>query len=112
MSFFVMTKIVLKSLFRKPATLLYPFKKRIYPKHSRGSIVINIANCIFCGICARKCPTAALEVFREAKAWEIDRLRCIACGYCVSACPKKCLSMESAYAPASKDQQKERFSNA
>ncbi len=112
MSFFVMTKTILKSLFSKPATEAYPFKPRTYPKYSRGSIAINTADCIFCGICARKCPTQALKVSRDAKNWEIDRLRCIACGACITVCPKKCLSMKNTYSAALTIKQKETFSNA
>lgn len=112
MPFFTMTKTVLKSLFKKPATRRYPFAPRTYPARSRGSIAIDISACIFCGMCSRKCPTAALTVDAKQKSWEIDRLRCITCGYCVDVCPEKCLRMHSAYTPATKDREKERFSRA
>ena len=47
---------VLKALFKKPATSGYPFNKREYPERTRGSIVIDIDGCIFCGLCEKKCP--------------------------------------------------------
>ena len=112
MSFFIMAKTVVMSLFRKPATKLYPFAPRTYYSRTRGSIRINISECIFCGFCSRKCPTSALVVSRDQKSWEIDRLRCIICGYCVDVCPKKCLDMENTYTNPSEGKNKEKFSNA
>ncbi len=110
----VMVKTVLKSLFSKPSTVRYPFEKKPVFKNTRGSISIAIDKCIFCGICQRKCPTKAIEVNRQDKRWEIERLRCIACAACVEACPKKCLTMENHYSPATVDRTttKEVFKNA
>ena len=99
MSFFSLAKTVLKSLFSKPATGRYPFAPKEYVKGSRGKIEIDIKRCIFCGMCQRKCPTAALAVAKSDKTWEIDRLRCVICGYCVDVCPVKCLRMENTYTP-------------
>ncbi len=112
MSFFVMAKTVLKSLLKKPATIRYPFAPRVYDARTRGSIMIKVSDCIFCGACSRKCPTQALAVSRDKKTWEIDRLRCITCGYCVELCPKKCLRMENTYTAPSRDRHKEIFTNA
>jgi ech hydrogenase subunit F len=97
MSFFVMAKTVLKSLFSRPVTRKHPFEKRECPPQTRGRLSIEIKKCIFCGLCQKKCPTAALAVNREEKAWTINRLRCISCGYCVDVCPKKCLSLLCSY---------------
>jgi ech hydrogenase subunit F len=103
MAFFSMTGLVLKSLFRKPITRKYPFEKREPFARSRGSIEIDINACIFCGICKRRCPSLAIDVIKEDKIWEIERLRCISCNYCVECCPKKCLSMNTSYtAPTTK----------
>ncbi|MFH1791906.1 MAG: 4Fe-4S dicluster domain-containing protein [Candidatus Omnitrophota bacterium] len=97
-----MAKTVLKSLFRKPYTVLYPFGTRIYRGTiTRGSVGIDIKACIFCGNCERKCPTKAITVSRDTKGWGIDRLKCITCGYCVESCPKKCLALEKDYTPPS-----------
>lgn len=112
MPFFVMAKTVLKSLFRRPVTRKYPFAPRQYYKNTRGKINIEIRQCIFCGICQKKCPTAAIKVDKEQKSWEIDRMRCIACGYCVEVCPKKCLSMHNQYTPAKSSKQKDKYQNA
>lgn len=84
-------------MFKKPATLMYPVKSRVYTPVTRGSIEIDINACIFCGICQKKCPTAAIAVTKDPKVWEIDRLRCIVCNCCVEVCPKKCLKMAGQY---------------
>jgi ech hydrogenase subunit F len=97
MSFFNLAGTVLKSLFRKPMTVRYPFAPREYLPNTRGSIEIKISDCIFCGLCQRKCPTSAIVVSRENKTWEIDRLRCVSCNACVEVCPKKCLAMIEQY---------------
>jgi formate hydrogenlyase subunit 6/NADH:ubiquinone oxidoreductase subunit I len=62
-------------------------------------------NCIYCGICAKKCPQDALKVSRAKKnaetgelegenVWSVDAGACILCGICVDACPKKSLTIE------------------
>lgn len=99
MAFFSMAGSTLANLFKKPATRLYPAVPAKSSAITRGQVTIDVTPCIFCGICAKKCPTSAIKVDREAKTWEIERLQCIACGNCCEACPKECLSMATAYAP-------------
>ncbi len=98
MSFFGMTKILLTSLFRRPATRLYPFEVRAPYPATRGSIGITVEKCILCGICMKKCPAMAIQVDKPSRRWAIDRLRCVACNYCVDVCPTKCLTMKPEYA--------------
>jgi ech hydrogenase subunit F len=98
MAFNAIGKTVMKSLFSKPATAMYPIKKREFFENTRGSIeMAQLENCIFCGICSKKCPTQAIAVDRGDKRWEIDRTRCIVCNYCVEVCPKKCLGTKGQY---------------
>ena len=94
------SKIVMRSLFSEPATRMYPIQKRDVCSGARGHIAIRIEACIFCGLCGKKCPTAAIRVSRDNKSWEIDRLKCITCNACVESCPKKCLAMEKKHAPS------------
>jgi len=89
--------MILRSLFKKPATLMYPIRPREWTENTRGRIEIDIDDCIFCGICARKCPTDALAVDKDAKSWTIARMGCIQCSCCVDVCPKKCLVNEAGY---------------
>ena len=49
--------------------------------------------CVFCTLCAKKCPVSALTVDREQKVWKVDADTCIGCGLCEQNCPKKCISM-------------------
>ncbi len=95
-----MTKTVTKNLLSGPATLMYPKKKRSFTPITRGRVEVNINECIFCGMCSRRCPTYAITVTKDCKEWQIDRLKCCTCNLCVEICPKKCLSMEIQYAPA------------
>ncbi|MDR1272896.1 MAG: 4Fe-4S binding protein [Clostridiales Family XIII bacterium] len=94
MKFLSMGKVVLRSLFGKPSTYGYPFTPREYPDTLRGAIGIDIDACIFCGLCARKCPTDAIEVNRQEKSWTIKRMQCVYCSYCVDTCMKNCLWTE------------------
>ncbi len=97
MATFKIGKVVLKSLFKKPATLMYPAVPRQWQERTRGQISIDEESCIVCGICARKCPTNAITVDRKKRTWEIQRMQCIQCGCCVEVCPKTCLTMENQY---------------
>ena len=56
-----------------------------------GRPVQDPAKCIYCTICARKCPVGALEVDRTAKTWKLDEDVCIGCGNCYEVCPKKAI---------------------
>lgn len=109
MPFLNAAKIMLRSLFKKPATAMYPVKKREYGAATRGSVANRIDSCIFCSLCAKKCPTGALNVSRDEKFWEIDRFKCITCGACVAVCPKKCLDMKNTYTPCAVKKSVERF---
>jgi ech hydrogenase subunit F len=97
MKIFVMAKTVTKNLFKGPATLMYPKRKRVYTKITRGRIENEIEKCIFCGLCAKRCPTYALTVSKENKEWAIDRLKCCICNLCVEICPVKCLATHNHY---------------
>lgn len=56
-----------------------------------GKPVNDPARCVYCTICARKCPAEALTVDRAAKTWTLDEDKCIACGNCAEVCPKNCI---------------------
>ncbi len=91
------SKLVLRSLFKKPATLMYPVIPREWQERTRGHIGIVVEDCILCGICAKKCPTNCITVDRNKRKWIIERMQCIQCGCCTEVCPKKCLTMEQTY---------------
>jgi len=100
MTFFEMIKIVLKSVFSRPATLMYPLKPAKKTANTRGHVKIDPTKCITCRICQRKCPTQAICVDVKEKTWEIDQMRCVVCAICVDTCPTKSLTMDNQYRPA------------
>jgi ech hydrogenase subunit F len=100
---------VMKNLFSKPATTKYPYMKKTYPKATRGHIEINVDDCIFCGLCSRKCPSLVIHVDRGQKKWEINPFGCCQCGSCVEACPKKCLFMKNEYTAPGNQKTSEAF---
>jgi ech hydrogenase subunit F len=93
MAYFEMSRLALKWALKKPPTTGYPFVPRRTLALSRGQLVFTRDTCVYCTVCAKKCPTGALVVNRAQKTWGIDRLLCITCGYCVEACPKKSLAL-------------------
>ncbi|HAR63542.1 MAG: 4Fe-4S ferredoxin [Candidatus Margulisiibacteriota bacterium] len=94
---FDIAKIIIKNLFTKPATAMYPFQVRESYANTRGKIVFDAEQCSYCTLCQKKCPTGAISVDRAGKIWHIDPLKCITCNYCVDSCPKKCLNMDNHY---------------
>jgi len=88
---------IFRNLASKPATRVYPLQKREPFSRTRGRIDIDMSNCIFCGLCSRKCPSDAIVINKAEKTWEIDPFKCIICGECEIVCPKKCISMNGQY---------------
>ena len=94
-----MTPQILKNLFAKSATRMYPLEEREPFPRARGELIIEMEGCIFCGACARKCPSQCITVDKAAATWALDPMACICCGICVAACPKDCLRQATAYHP-------------
>ena len=89
-----MTSQVLRSLFKKPVTSLYPFVKTPMPKNFRGKLRFYQERCIGCKMCMRDCPSAAITIKAVGEKKfiaEIDLARCLYCAQCVDTCPKKAL---------------------
>ena len=60
-----------------------------------GLPVSDPDKCVYCTLCAKKCPQEAIRVDRKEKTWALDEEKCVQCGICASACPKHALSMQS-----------------
>ena len=89
-----MTSQVLRSLFKKPATSMYPFVKKPMPKDFRGKLRFYQERCIGCKMCMRDCPSGAITIrtVGEKKfVAEIDLAKCLYCAQCVDSCMKKAL---------------------
>ena len=56
-----------------------------------GRPVQDPAKCVYCTLCAKKCPVGALSVDRASKTWTLDEEVCIGCGNCYEVCPKKAI---------------------
>ncbi|WP_235828949.1 4Fe-4S binding protein [Anaerosacchariphilus polymeriproducens] len=97
------TKTVMKNLFSKPVTTAYPAGPAKVQERTRGQVSIDIDKCVYCTLCAMRCPANAIKVDRNNKIWEIDRFGCIQCANCVNVCAKNALSMDQHYtSPAAK----------
>ena len=90
-----MLKVILKNFINKPATRMYPIITRTPFERTRGRIFFDDSTCIYCSICARKCPADAITVTRSTNTWKLDAFRCIVCGECENVCPKKCITMNN-----------------
>lgn len=84
---------IVRNFLNKPSTRLYPEKQREPFERFRGKIFFENENCIYCGICERKCPADAIKVDRKNTSWELNAYRCIICGECSTSCPKKCIKL-------------------
>ncbi len=92
MGFMKLGGMSMRRLFSKPLTKRYPDEPYMAVETIRGAISIDVDSCIFCSLCARGCPTGALEVSKQDKTWKINRFSCIHCASCIRDCPKNCLS--------------------
>lgn len=89
---------IVRSLFKKPVTELYPFERRPAPKNFRGKLYWQPEKCSGCQLCVKDCPSDALELVvldkvnkRFVMRYHIDR--CTFCNQCVKSCRFDCLSL-------------------
>lgn len=89
---------IIRSLFRRPATQLYPAERTATPPRMRGRLHFDPENCVGCGLCSKDCPADAIELItldKKAKRFVIrfDVGSCTFCGQCVTSCRFNCLEM-------------------
>ncbi len=98
MKFGLMFGDILRSLFKKPATELYPFVKKEAPTNLRGALHYDPEKCTGCQLCIKDCPANAIELITVDKAnkrfvMRYHPDRCVFCSQCVQNCRFNCLSM-------------------
>ena len=93
-----MLRDVLGALFKKPITQKYPFERTVAPDRLRGALVWDPQKCTGCCLCAKDCPSDAIEMVVNDKQtktfvmrYHLDR--CTFCSQCVQNCRFKCLDM-------------------
>jgi formate hydrogenlyase subunit 6/NADH:ubiquinone oxidoreductase subunit I len=89
-----------RSLFKRPATELYPFVRKPTPARLRGKLHYAASKCIGCQMCARDCPSRAIEIVvldkaRKRYAMRYNVGRCTFCAQCVVSCRYGCLELSS-----------------
>ena len=88
-----MLGLALKNLVSRPATRRYPTERRPLFDGTRGHVEADLGTCVFCGLCARRCPSKAITVSKEKRSFALEHLRCVACEVCVEVCNKDSLRM-------------------
>jgi len=103
-------RMTVRQMFRPTFTSQFP-EERFQPDASfRGRPVLvtenGVERCVACGLCARVCPSLAIEVQaaetdlekeRYPKKFEINMVRCIFCGFCEEVCPEEAIVMSQEY---------------
>ena len=103
---FLLTEIVrgmaltFRYMFRKRATINYPYEKGPLSPRFRGEHVLRRypngeERCIACKLCEAICPAQAITIEAEPREdgsrrttrYDIDMTKCIYCGFCEEACP-------------------------
>ncbi|MFH1368484.1 MAG: 4Fe-4S binding protein [Elusimicrobiota bacterium] len=100
---------VLGSIFRKPATVLYPAEKTVKPEKLRGKIVFIADKCIGCMLCMKDCPANAIFINKVGDKMfdcEMHLDRCVYCAQCVDSCMKKALESTPEFELAQIDKRK------
>lgn len=80
------TAEALKNMFKRPFTRKYPKVKPVLPERFRGRVIHDSKKCIYCGLCAKHCPSGAIEVDVKKGEWKYDMGRCLFCGQCEEVC--------------------------
>ncbi|MEL6661468.1 MAG: NADH-quinone oxidoreductase subunit NuoI [Pseudomonadota bacterium] len=92
--------LAMREMFRRKATVNYPFEKNPLSPRFRGEHALRRypngeERCIACKLCEAVCPAQAITIEAEPRSdgsrrttrYDIDMVKCIYCGFCQEACP-------------------------
>ncbi len=93
---------LIRHIFKKPATVKYPFEKLEVPKGFRGTPVLIPEKCIVCYACQRDCPAEAIEITTVNEAEKkfkmvIHNDRCVHCEQCAESCPVDAIKLNTEF---------------
>jgi NADH-quinone oxidoreductase subunit I len=90
----------LRYVFKRKATLNYPYEKGQLSPRFRGEHALRRypngeERCIACKLCEAVCPAQAITIEAEERddgsrrttRYDIDMIKCIYCGLCQESCP-------------------------
>ena len=72
----------------------FELPKKAQPAGASQKPAMDPEKCVYCTLCAKKCPQGAIEVDRAEKTWKLDESKCVGCTLCASSCPKKAIEMK------------------
>lgn len=96
---------IFHNLLKNPATEKYPLAKPEIPSSFRGKQIFDVDLCISCGLCARDCPSKAIEMVDiEGKRRPVFHLDlCVFCYQCAESCPRNAIKNSALFELASTD---------
>ena len=79
-----------------------PASAPLPPGSPLGTIDVDPASCIMCGVCAQTCPTNAIRYDEGATETDlmVAECNCVQCGLCARICPEKAITLAPRIAPA------------
>ncbi|MGM0588400.1 MAG: NuoI/complex I 23 kDa subunit family protein [Bacteroidota bacterium] len=116
-SIFTGMGVTMRHMFQPAVTIQYPEERDVLPPGVRARLIVDIDDCIACGLCERACPVDCITIEKvkatddvdlgktstgnPKKFWlaqfDIDMSRCMYCDLCVHPCPTECITMEPEY---------------